>query len=96
MLPVLDVLHRYKFLSPLVLQPDDLPRLLEVAVLVVHLAVGLVQRLRVVDPVRTSLVHHGKQHLIRVRAAELWHNSLKSVLVSNHDEAARSAHLVVS
>jgi len=50
-LPILNFFHRRQFLGPLVLQSDDLPSLLKVAILVIHLTIGLVQSLRVVNPV---------------------------------------------
>ena len=79
--PVLDLFRPVQFPCPLVHQSDDEPGLLEMIVLVVYLSVGLVQRPSMVDPVRTMLIHEGKEQLVILRHAQLRHHTLEGVVV---------------
>ena len=77
----MDLFRPVQFPCPLVHQSDDEPGLLEMVVLVVYLSVGLVQRPSMVDPVRTMLIHEGKEQLVILRHAQLRHHTLEGVVV---------------
>ena len=56
---ILDLLRLVQLPCPLVHQSDDEPGLVEMVILVVYLAVGLVEGPCMVDPVHPVLVHEG-------------------------------------
>ena len=55
---LLNVLHRCQLLCSLVLEPNYLPGLLKVAILIIKLAIWLVKRLCMVNPVSATLVNN--------------------------------------
>ena len=54
---ILDFFHRCQLFGLLVLETYNLPCLLEMAVLIIKLAIGLIERFGVVNPVRTTFVN---------------------------------------